>query len=326
MHQLLSRATYIIHLTTTEPTLKNFDITFVKKSILTKDEKEEYTADEQKRSKKETLELAKKYFVQIHYVPMESLQYIEKVLTRYGLKYEKGLNNLRWSYIVDFIRQDPKMFVEDGGWDFLSMEEKNKDSPYFRIVGEESHSEDSEWEEEEGEEDEEDEEEEANENGGKEEKKEKKNMMKKQNGLERMRERHIGNGEEESDDEDDEEFMPNDTSMTAEWSDFDDDVVLDKAVFSERDSDQSDRESERYARRLRRREMKQSKRKNSNSNKDKDNNNRKKTSKLVEEANTKKYIGDTSKEDKTRKKQKKADGSAAPTTKKEKRTKKKREK
>ncbi len=268
--------------------MKNFDITFVKKSILTKEEKEEYTSDEQKRSKKETLELSKKYFVQIHYVPMESLQYIEKVLTRYGLKYEKGLNNLRWSYIVDLIRQDPKMFVEDGGWDFLSMEEKNKDShsPYFRIVGEESHSEDSEWEEEKGEDDEEDEEEEANENGGKEEKK----KEKKQNGLERMRERRIGNGEEESDDEDDEDFMPNDTSMTAEWSDFDDDVVLDKAVFSERDSDQSDRESERYARRLRRREMKQSKRNKNNKNNNKDKGNNKKTPKLVEKANTKSII------------------------------------
>jgi nucleosome binding factor SPN SPT16 subunit len=57
--------------------------------------------------------------VHINAIPIDSLETIKDWLDSCNIKYYEGNISLNWKSVMQKIRDDPKGFWEDGGWDFL---------------------------------------------------------------------------------------------------------------------------------------------------------------------------------------------------------------
>jgi nucleosome binding factor SPN SPT16 subunit len=57
--------------------------------------------------------------VHVNAVPIDSLETIKDWLDSCNIKYYEGNVSLNWKSVMQKVRDDPKGFWEDGGWDFL---------------------------------------------------------------------------------------------------------------------------------------------------------------------------------------------------------------
>lgn len=74
--------------------LKNFDLVFVYKDL-------------------------DRPVVKIRSIPTQSLDSIQSYLTEMGVMYYVGPMNLQWPRILKVVKDDPKSFYEDGGWEVV---------------------------------------------------------------------------------------------------------------------------------------------------------------------------------------------------------------
>uniref|UniRef100_A0A7N0VM83 FACT complex subunit n=1 Tax=Kalanchoe fedtschenkoi TaxID=63787 RepID=A0A7N0VM83_KALFE len=70
----------------------------------------------------------KRDVMRIDSIPSTSLDAIKEWLDTTDLKYYESRLNLNWRPILKTIMDDPKTFLEDGGWEFLNLEASDSDS------------------------------------------------------------------------------------------------------------------------------------------------------------------------------------------------------
>ncbi|XP_051202915.1 FACT complex subunit SPT16 [Lolium perenne] len=70
----------------------------------------------------------KKDVLRIDSIPSSSLDAIKEWLDTTDLKYYESRLNLNWRPILKTIIDDPRQFVEDGGWEFLNMEASDSEA------------------------------------------------------------------------------------------------------------------------------------------------------------------------------------------------------
>ncbi|XVF41714.1 hypothetical protein PTKIN_Ptkin01aG0302300 [Pterospermum kingtungense] len=70
----------------------------------------------------------KKDVLRIDSIPSTSLDGIKEWLDTLDLKYYESRLNLNWKQILKTITDDPKSFIENGGWEFLNLEASDSDS------------------------------------------------------------------------------------------------------------------------------------------------------------------------------------------------------
>uniref|UniRef100_A0A7N0U852 FACT complex subunit n=1 Tax=Kalanchoe fedtschenkoi TaxID=63787 RepID=A0A7N0U852_KALFE len=70
----------------------------------------------------------KRDVMRIDSIPSTSLDAIKEWLDTTDLKYYESRLNLNWRPILKTITDDPKTFLEDGGWEFLNLEASDSDS------------------------------------------------------------------------------------------------------------------------------------------------------------------------------------------------------
>jgi len=63
----------------------------------------------------------------ISLIPVENLESIKEWLDECNIKYYEGPANLNWKQILQTIRENPKKFWEDGGWNFLNTESSSEE-------------------------------------------------------------------------------------------------------------------------------------------------------------------------------------------------------
>ncbi|EFJ08291.1 hypothetical protein SELMODRAFT_269691 [Selaginella moellendorffii] len=70
----------------------------------------------------------KKDVLRIDAIPSTSLDNIKEWLNSMAIKYYESRMNLNWRPILKTILDDPKKFIDDGGWEFLNMEASDSES------------------------------------------------------------------------------------------------------------------------------------------------------------------------------------------------------
>ncbi|RDD47106.1 FACT complex subunit SPT16 [Trichoplax sp. H2] len=61
----------------------------------------------------------------INSIPMSSLDKIKSWFDQYDIRYTEGIQNLNWTNIMKTINEDPEGFFENGGWNFLDMNDED---------------------------------------------------------------------------------------------------------------------------------------------------------------------------------------------------------
>ncbi|KAL7157588.1 hypothetical protein ABFS83_02G087200 [Erythranthe nasuta] len=72
----------------------------------------------------------KRDVMRIDSIPQSSLDGIKEWLDTTDLKYYESRLNLNWRQILKTITDDPKQFIDDGGWEFLNLEASDSDSDH----------------------------------------------------------------------------------------------------------------------------------------------------------------------------------------------------
>lgn len=102
----------VVHFERVNFSLRNFDMVFIFKDLTT--------------------------YVRIGCIPAESLEGIKDWLNEVNLIYSEGVVNLNWTNLLAKIRDDPKDFLDQGGWNFLQDDSNSENSEEDKEMQEDS--------------------------------------------------------------------------------------------------------------------------------------------------------------------------------------------